>query len=520
VGATREPLKQQVAAIDSRGDTNIGGALKGGFDELAAGRHERNKAAVLLTDGDDTANNSDAALLALAQRYTEQGWRIFTVGLGNSVDERLLQEIANVSLGAYYHLTDPNQLIAVYFDINTRAVGGSDLLEETLPLQQGEQKEVALFVPPNQATASFLTSWPGSTVESTLIQPDGTTITPAVAAQRTDLTYTKGPTYELYQVTAPDAGRWRMQLLGADLPPGGELISAKVSTRGGTLPYTPQPAPPDPFEPPTPTPTAMPMPTATPLPTPVTPRLTTRERIQFAPGTTSYAFVTYLRPDLAQGYLLRVMAQQQIRITINANTFVALLDPTDTPLTPIETRIGFWAFQAAQSGDYTVVVAGSGSVSILIEIPPRPATIPPRQTLIVDNRDGSYSLEGDPDCVQRMFQETPASVVVWGTNERNCRGIVDGEHRGDILGDLQYASEIRYALNGNQFVICDYENCVHVYDQASSRIYGIVEQVCDFYVNRTRQIPSCFIRDPIGSQDDWGNQPTIINNDRAACRAA
>ncbi len=59
------------------------------------------------------------------------------------------------------------------------------------------------------------------------------------------------------------------------------------------------------------------------------PPLANRERVQFAPGATSAALNLNLTPSVPRGYVLRVLAQQKMPITIPATVDVVVLNPQD-----------------------------------------------------------------------------------------------------------------------------------------------------------------------------------------------
>ncbi len=109
------------AALDrlsAGGNTAIGDAIKKAADELGSSRHQSNAASViiLLSDGDNTAGSDP---LQQAQAAKNQGIRIITIGLGDSVNETLLQQIAS-SRSDYYFAPDSSDLQAIY-----RSIAGS-----------------------------------------------------------------------------------------------------------------------------------------------------------------------------------------------------------------------------------------------------------------------------------------------------------------------------------------------------------------------------------------------------------
>ena len=89
---------------------------------------------ILLTDGE---NNETPDPAAAAQAAADQGIRIVTVGLGSpsgttldlngfrvhtQLDEPLLQQIADVTLGTYFRAEDATQLRSIYDSLDTRLV--------------------------------------------------------------------------------------------------------------------------------------------------------------------------------------------------------------------------------------------------------------------------------------------------------------------------------------------------------------------------------------------------------------
>ncbi len=273
VGIDRSAAYAAVNTIDSSGNTNLRAALQTGLDQLNRSTADNKKAAVFLTDGYDTAGNSDAAILSVASQYAANGWRVFTVGLvaSSSVDEALLRQIATSTGGQYEPLTSPDDLVRIYNTIQRKVTGGTIVYDQTVQLNPGQTRTLAVTAPGGQATASFLVTWQGSRVDTTLIDPNGRVITPALAEQDPLIEHQKGLTYEFYRVSEPRSGQWQVTVYGADLPAGGEQVGVQVSVRpirAQTTLYLPLVlrwhfAEPGPTSTPTATPTATPQPKGT-----------------------------------------------------------------------------------------------------------------------------------------------------------------------------------------------------------------------------------------------------------------
>lgn len=70
---------------------------------------------------------------------------------------------------------------------------------------------------------SFITGWPGSDVEMTIISPSG------VVYHRRGMpagtTHLLGPTYEVFQIPNPEPGQWKVRLFGASMGADGEPVT-------------------------------------------------------------------------------------------------------------------------------------------------------------------------------------------------------------------------------------------------------------------------------------------------------
>ncbi|MCP4422927.1 MAG: hypothetical protein GY803_00400 [Chloroflexi bacterium] len=109
------------------------------------------------------------------------------------------------------------------------------------------------------------------------------------------------------------------------------------------------------------------------LPSPtsaVIPRPTSRERIIFDPGSVSDSFVTHLTAGQSKGYVLNVMAGQEMHITIPPRVRILVLDTQGAEMSPQEIDGGHWGVAIPQTGDYTIALYGEGETYVTIYIPP------------------------------------------------------------------------------------------------------------------------------------------------------
>lgn len=105
--------------------TAIGDAIGIGVQNLRK-RPETSRILILLTDGEDTASHIPP--LEAAQIAKKNHIKIYTIGVGNKLDENLLAKIADMTGGIFYKVTNVNTLQQVYQQI--------DKLEKTESMQK------------------------------------------------------------------------------------------------------------------------------------------------------------------------------------------------------------------------------------------------------------------------------------------------------------------------------------------------------------------------------------------------
>jgi hypothetical protein len=233
LGGNRNQVRTAINGIgQSGGSTNIVAGLNDGYRQLDRGGNAP-KAAVLLTDGQ---HNEGSWLTSSYSQYAGRGWPVFTIGLGSGADETRLRAVAAATGGQYYKLNDPSQLVQVYFTIQAAVTGSTVTTNSSFTLQQGQTESLPTSITANQNAVNFVTTWPGSEVNTTLIDPTGRVITPDTPLTDPLVFHSKGATYEVYRVDYPVAGQWTVQTYGADLAPGGELVTVQVSQRDDVLP--------------------------------------------------------------------------------------------------------------------------------------------------------------------------------------------------------------------------------------------------------------------------------------------
>ena len=215
VGPNRASLEESIRQIHAFGTTNLAGAAIEACDVMDDA-NGRDRASILLTDGRPTiggyADQHDCA---------RPDWPIFTIGLGDDVDDALLRQIADETGGTYTKLTDATNLTCVFIQIRAELAGTSTSdCESNGTIAQGQtiEFEEQVLAPLHQLTVSNV--WVGSDIEMTLTSPSGRRIDRDSLDPDVDVSVS--PTSETISVDDPEQGTWKVSLFGADIPDGGE----------------------------------------------------------------------------------------------------------------------------------------------------------------------------------------------------------------------------------------------------------------------------------------------------------
>lgn len=112
----RDYLHHRVEELHAEGYTNLSAGLLEGCAELGKRRGEPGRhRLILLTDGLANRGVTDREKLAkLVERCSESQSTLTAIGLGNDYDERLLAGLASAGGGRYLHVSQPDQLPAVF----------------------------------------------------------------------------------------------------------------------------------------------------------------------------------------------------------------------------------------------------------------------------------------------------------------------------------------------------------------------------------------------------------------------
>lgn len=119
-------LKNSIDLVDSQGNTNLAMGLQQCIRMLdAAARPESVDVIIFLTDGKSTVSWPPSILPDWISYAQSQGYRVYTIGLGGSVDTQQLQNMAAQTGGQYYEAPTAENLQALYDLIFTEVVSST-----------------------------------------------------------------------------------------------------------------------------------------------------------------------------------------------------------------------------------------------------------------------------------------------------------------------------------------------------------------------------------------------------------
>lgn len=114
-------IKNAIDRIGSSGGTNLSVGIQAALTELKTSTSKA-KYIIMLTDGEGSYNHN------LTQQAIEQGVKIYTIGLGSSVDVNLLKNISDATGGKYYHASTASDLSGIFDQTSEETV---DLTKDT-----------------------------------------------------------------------------------------------------------------------------------------------------------------------------------------------------------------------------------------------------------------------------------------------------------------------------------------------------------------------------------------------------
>lgn len=203
-------VRDCISIIHDGGGTNISGGINLGMDELDKVKSD-NKVMILMTDGIDGANTE---IRAAAQRAADANVTIYTIGFGDDVDEGILEEVAEMTGGEYrYASTDSIMGVIGSFIYAQQSSNAEVLTDMESTVREGELSEKQSFtVESRDGDLSITTAWPGSFLDTILVDPYGREVDEDYPNAVTD--ESQIPT--TITVKNPVPGEWTVQVKGVE----------------------------------------------------------------------------------------------------------------------------------------------------------------------------------------------------------------------------------------------------------------------------------------------------------------
>ena len=182
------------AAIDSiraNGQTDIGAALEAGY-ELINEADSRRKAVVLLTDG----KNESSTYQEQHACFTQNDIPVYCVGLSSQADNKLLEQIADDTGGAFFKAPSNNELLGIYQRISTVISRRQVIFNKKIP---NNRNRLSVPVDGSIKDISFMLNAGMNEAVFKLVSPAG---------KEYEVSPTKDANFSEIRLTRPETGLW------------------------------------------------------------------------------------------------------------------------------------------------------------------------------------------------------------------------------------------------------------------------------------------------------------------------
>ena len=217
--AERQPHRDAIDAWVASGETAIGGGLRTALDELLGlGLRSATQVAVLLTDG---LQNRGEAIEDVLPDLADAGVRVYTIGVGATIDEVRLSSVATITGGRFYRidpsLSETDQSFAIRtalekLSIETRD-GGGVVTSSEMSAEPGTTVRRTIIIEEGSTKATFLLSRrkPKDRLTMRLSDPSGASFTIDNPGPAMRVISGQHP-YVAIQVSTPRPGSWKVEV--------------------------------------------------------------------------------------------------------------------------------------------------------------------------------------------------------------------------------------------------------------------------------------------------------------------
>jgi len=231
----KDAAKDAIDGISADGPTPMGDGLREALNQIISpGDTACQQAIVLLSNGYKNAGTEDP--LCVTPDIKGEMTRVFTVGVGDDVNEELLQTIASETDGKFFRVREPWDLPAIFSLLSVEVKDGGFILNEDSLIAQGEAIQRWVGMGDTDDGAAFELTWEGSDLDLTLRKPDGSIVDPEVAGSDPNIEFVSTSNYEFYRVASPDTGVWELWIEGVEVL-GQTAFTTQVLTENRTISF-------------------------------------------------------------------------------------------------------------------------------------------------------------------------------------------------------------------------------------------------------------------------------------------
>jgi uncharacterized protein YegL len=226
VSSTLGTMDTAISGVAAETSTNIGSGLEQALMQLEkASTEQGKKISLLMSDGMNNRGDWHPAV----NTFIAKKWRVYTVGFGKDADEAALRKIAESTNGTFWP-ADMVNLTNVYQIIGAHAQNKSVLLSTSESLAPNGKLSYRLPVTQGAQNLNVFTNWQGSRLLTALVSPSGETMA-GDQLLKSGGRYSEGRIFQMFEVTKPQAGEWRLDVSWAEPPPAPEQVNIAVSEK-------------------------------------------------------------------------------------------------------------------------------------------------------------------------------------------------------------------------------------------------------------------------------------------------
>ncbi len=203
-------LRDCIESMEDGGGTEIYSGIDTGVAQLDSVTSD-SKVMILMTDGQDSY---ESETLESAEKAAEKGIKIYTIGFGDDVNEDILTEIAETTGGEYRFATTDNIMGIIGSFIYAQQASTSQVLTEIEDtVSEGETSDPTSFnVEDKSGDLVVINSWPGSFLDTILVDPTGRVVDEDYPNSYTD----ESQIPSTIIVNNPIKGEWTVSVKGVE----------------------------------------------------------------------------------------------------------------------------------------------------------------------------------------------------------------------------------------------------------------------------------------------------------------